>query len=245
MSVLAFMVVLLTSLSSQAANLWMRNETQSQVRERIRTVLEFIAEDLRQAVLPIDPTDQKGPQLVVNPGDVTQHEPNSIFWFAPIATDTSHGDLAAVGYFIRKQGQTYSLCRFLANPGTANYKLTATPARWIDDSVLNAAAPADEASDYAGLLFENVPGLWVTAYDENGTAYTTLPDTRVDHKLPARIEITVVFFDEKAASMIQGGLAVDPASNYQTMEDYLDALPAAIRANVGTASISVNFENRL
>lgn len=242
-SILAFMAGLLASLSGQAANLWTRNESQSQIRERVRTVLEFMANDLRQAVLPIDPTLQNGPQLIVNP-DISYNSPNSIFWFAPIATDTSHGDLAAVGYFIRPHGSTYSLCRFFVNPGSSQYKLNEAPADWIDDGVIDAVAPADEANDYAGLLFENVPGLWIRAFDENGDAYTTFPDTRVDHKLPARLEITVAFFDDSSAAKIEGGLTVDAAAGYSSAEAFIDALPPTLKASVGTASISVNFQNR-
>lgn len=246
-AIFTFMAGFLVSLSGQAANLWSRNQSQSQLRERARTSLEFIGNELRQAVMPLDHSSQTGPQFVVNPSTVsnTYLHRDAIFWQAPIATSTTKGKLAAVGYFIRKDGNTFHLCRYFVNPDDANYALHQTPAEWVSDTLLDTVAPANKLLNYKGLFLQNVPGLWIKAYDESGGLYTASPDSRKDHKLPARIDLSLVFLDDSgAARLVSGALELPPASESDSAEAYLNKVPEPLRNSAGTATISVTFQDR-
>lgn len=258
-TILAFMTGILASISGHATALWMRNESQSQVRERARTALDYIANDLRQVVMPLsldtaNPALQRGPQLLISPAALDSgangqgyNHPNSIFWFAPVATSHVRGDLAIVGYFIRMDVDgKYRLCRYFVNPDSPNYKATPSdgPNDWLADTLLDAVAPGDASHDYRGLVFENVLGLWVTAYDAKNDVITTAIDTRISGKLPARIEISLVFLDDRTAEKTGAGIAVPSSKSYTSAESYISNLPPALKAVAGIATTSVNFKDR-
>jgi len=249
-SILAFMTGILASITGQASNLWMRNESQSQIRERARTALDLISHDLKQAVVPLsasnDTNFQFGPKFCLNPGGgengATYNFPNSLFWYAPVASETSMGDLALVGYYLRPSpsGGTYDLCRLLINPSDASYTLdtpldTLLTSTFLDSNA-PAGAPVGEGTgntdvDYKGLVFKNVLGLWITVYPSNHDD---------PYKLPDRVDITMVFVDDQAAlkaDSIAGATGADP-------RQYIESLPAPLKAVANMATTSINFMNR-
>jgi len=244
-SILAFMTGILASIAGQASNLWIRNESQSQIRERARTTLDLISHDLKQAVVPLSASTtgnyQFGPKFCLNPGggegDATYNYPNSLFWYAPVATDTTMGDLAMVGYYLRPNGGTYDLCRLLINPSDTSYTLDSSLDSLLTSAFLDSNAPAgsttdgDGNTDYKGLVFKNVLGFWITVYPGNHTD---------PYKLPERVDIAMVFVDDQTAikaGTISPGTGTDP-------QQYIDSLPPALKAVANIATTSVNFMNR-
>lgn len=245
LSIFLVMATFLLSISGQAANIWRRQNDLSSIRERARAALDVIGSELQQAVMPLDVSLNNSVQLVVNPPDVatTYQSRDAIFWYAPIASLSGSGNLAAVGYFTRKTGGLYQLCRFYAPSGDANFLLYSSPESWVTTTLLDNAAPASEASKFKGLFLENVGGFWVNAYDTDGSL---LPDTdtRVTRKLPARLEISIVFFDSLGATKAEGGVVLPSPSASTDAAAYLAALPESLRSNAGAVSISVSFRNR-
>lgn len=243
-SLFALLVLVLASISDHALKTWSRNERNSDLREAARTAISLIGSDLRQAVLPVYPSDPNSLQFVINPAGVTDRFRirDAIFWQAPIATSQSRGDLAVVGYFVRKEGNTFTLCRFFINPDDPDYAIYDGGAPWVSDALLDARAPADEANDFEGIFLENVPGMWVIAYNDNAAAYPAY-DSRVAHKFPARVEISLVLLDKAGAQRVAAGqVALPDARSYQSASDFLDGVPAEFRSHIETATISVIFQ---
>lgn len=251
MSVLALLLIVLMSASNQAANLWSANERKSQIRERARTALAFIEGELRQAALPLDRSDQKGPQFVMNPAALPTALLNrdTLFWQAPIASsERASSDLAAIGYFIRRDGNTFNLCRFFVEPSDPDYQLYSA-SDWIT-GVIDDVAPATADKLYKGLLLKNTPGLWIKAYhliEKDGatieTTYT--PDSRANGKLPSRVEISLAFLDDNGAARIGPVISGDDLLGLiraaADAEEFIKNLPPALRASAGSAKISVSF----
>ncbi len=251
-AVFMLLVIVLASTLNSSLGVWSRNENKSDLRESARVAIQFMASELRQAALPVYRGDQLGLQMVINPSTVSiacrNHD--AIFWQAPIATTTSRGNLAIVGYFVRKDGNAYKLCRLFVNPDDPAYALYSSPAAWVTDSVLSAKAPATDASNFQGVFLENVPGMWVTAYSDATTAYApydsreTLNAQNVkEAKFPARIEISLALLDKAGAERVARGQIALPDSSsatYPTLSAYIAALPASIRPNVQTVTISVS-----
>jgi prepilin-type N-terminal cleavage/methylation domain-containing protein len=243
-AIFTFMAGMLLSLSSQATTLWSRNHQQSQLREKARTALDFIGSEMKQAVLPLDLTSQSGPQFVVNPAGVsaTYQLKDAVFWQAPIATSQTHGNLAIVGYFIRRDGARYRLCRYFINPNDGDYRLRSAPADWVNDNLIQSVAPADEASDYKGLFLENVVGLWVECFDESGAAY--VPDSRADKRLPVRVKVSLAVLDERGASRVADGEVLPSVVDSANAGEFLDQVSDSLRPLMDAVQINVTFDNR-
>jgi len=243
-AIFTVMAGMLLSLSSQATTLWSRNHQQSQLREKARTALDFIGSEMKQAVLPLDRTSQNGPQFVVNPAGVTAtyRLKDAVFWQAPIATSQTQGNLAIVGYFIRRDGGRYQLCRYFINPDEGSYRLRSAPSDWINDDLLNSVAPADEASDYKGLFLENVVGLWVECFDESGASI--VPDSRVDERLPARVKVSLAVLDERGATRVADGEVLPSVEASSNAGQFLDQVSASLRPLIDAVHINVTFDNR-
>lgn len=247
-AVLSILTIVMVSIVGKGSELWSLAESQSQHRQRARAMLEFAASELRQAVIPIDGS-ATSLQLVVNPSTVSQFSHHdSVFWQAPVATDSANGDLAEVGYFVRWNGTRASLCRFFVNPSdSANYLVHSSPTSWVTDSLLDAVAPADAASNYKGLFLENVLGLWVKLYKADGTAYDPA-DSRASGKLPAYAELTLSLVDSATAERVTAseasgiqGAAKDCATAELFKAD--SRLPGYVRNKCSTISTMVNFDN--
>jgi hypothetical protein len=195
-SVLSLIVVVLTGMFDQTSRIWSQGESSNARRRSARAVADFIAADLRGAVIPVSARDPIPPgtpvrgnlQFVVNPSQISANYrfPHTFFWQAPVASDTSLGDLAEVGYFIRWVGpagrERPALCRFFVNPSKTvsggvianpDYLIySEDPKAWLSEQLLDKVAPADQASGYLGLLAEDVLGLWVRCYGLNGNELT-------------------------------------------------------------------------
>lgn len=243
-TIFAMLVVALSMISDQAMKIWSRNESNSDMRESARTAINLIGSELRQAALPVYRADQTSLQLVVNPPPsqvaATFKNHDAFFWQAPIATSRTKGDLAVVGYFVRKtSGNNGKLCRFFINPDDADYAVHG--GAWVSDALLESHAPADDANDLKGLFLENVPGMWVSAYDDTGAKLVDY-DSRVQQKYPARVEITLALLNKSGAERVAGGQLTLPQSQaYDDPETYLSQVPAPLLASVQLVKINVSF----
>lgn len=236
-TILAFLVVFLGMVLRQMGVAWMSGEARTRNRENGRTIAEFIGRELKGALPPID-SGSKGLQLVLNPSAIptTCKNRDALFWQAPLATNRSYGDIAAIGYFVRWDTSTPNrpkalLCRFFVNPAVPDpdhegqslpnprFRIYDQPETWLSGAILDDVAPGDKANDYRGLFAENVLGLWVTCLDRNGAVISGASsggsfDSRTGYKgsgniqyyLPAMVEISFVIVDSRAAGRIDSAL---------------------------------------
>jgi len=242
-AIFLILIVVLASISNQAAIVWSRSESKSDLREAARAAISRMGSEMKQAVLPLYQKDQKSLQFVINPPGISAgyKSRDAVFWQAPIATSRETGDLAIVGYFIRKDGKVPKLCRLFVNPGDAAYKMHDGTGTWLDDALLDLKAPGTEASDLQGVFLENVPGMWVTAYSDASTPYASY-DSRVAAKLPVRVEISLALLDKKGAERVASGAATLPeASACADAAAFMSQLPASIKAHVQNVTINVSF----
>ncbi|CAN5393355.1 hypothetical protein BH09VER1_BH09VER1_08230 [soil metagenome] len=241
-AIFAILVLVLASISNHALTIWSRSESKSDLREAGRSAINLIGSELKQAVLPVYRADTNSLRMTVNPTNISSTYLNrdAIFWQAPIATSRTKGDLAIVGYFIRKDGNVSKLCRLFVNPDDPNYVGYNGP-KPIDDSLLDLMAPATDAQDLQGIFLENVPGMWITAYQDANNVYTNY-DSRLAQKFPARVEISLALLDRIGADRVaRGAITLPPSRNYATPGAFLAALPPTIRGNVQTVTINVPF----
>ncbi len=242
-TVLTMLVILLSSVLSSALEIWQRGMSKSEVREGARSVIELMTSELRQAVLPLDRTATDSLQFIVNPPDLDARFMNrdSLFWQAPLAHAGAAGDMAVVGYFVKKVEGRYKLCRIFINPGDANYAIYSAPDNWLSDGMLDAIAPADEASFLKGVVLENVPGMWVTAYQDSSTSYATY-DSRAARRLPERVDISLILLDERGATLSTSGvISLPPPGGYANADAYMAALSERARAHAQLINFSVSL----
>lgn len=242
-AVFVVLVLVLAMISHQAIGTWSRNENKSELREAARTAINLMGSELRQAVLPIYRGDQDGLQFVINPPGVSDAFKNrdALFWQAPIATSRTKGDLAIVGYFVRREGNVFKLCRLFVNPDDPAYKIYSEPDNWVNDALLESHAPGTEASDLQGVFLENVPGMWVTAFQDAVTPYSSY-DSREEGRLPSRLEISLALLDKVGADRVaRGQITLPEARDCADVATFVDRLPANIKANVQTVTINVPF----
>lgn len=237
-AVFMILVVVLTSVANQAASVWSRNESRSDAREAARAAMARMESEMRQAVLPLDADSQTSLQFVVNPAGINSQFKNrdAIFWQAPVATTTGGGDLAIVGYFVRRSGNTSTLCRLLVNPDDPDYAVGSET--WVSDALLDAKAPG---TNLQGVFLENVLGMWVTAYSDATTPYAADYDSRTAHQFPARVEISLALLDRVGAKRIAGGIALPNPNSSPGVASFLTGLPDALREHVSSVTINVSF----
>lgn len=242
-TIFAVLVLVLASISNQALGTWSRNENKSELREAARTAINLMGSELRQAVLPVYRGDANGLQLVVNPASVSSTFKNrdAIFWQAPVATSRTKGDLAIVGYFIRKEGNVSKLCRLFVNPDDPDYRIYSSPNAWVTDALLSSKAPADEASNLQGVFLENVPGMWITVYTNATTPYSTNYDSRITQILPARVEISLALLDKIGAQLVADGASLPDVSASGDASAFMTNLPPNLRAHVEAVTVNVPF----
>jgi len=181
--VLSILFLLLFGILNQLSGTWTQIRAQIYRHQNGQAILGLIASDLRVAMLPQNRMETHSLQLVVDPPALLTASPNNylfphaIFWQAPIATNTTNGNIAEVGYFIRWDTTTNpsnpraTLCRFFVNPSDANYLIYSTTQSWLTPAILDAVAPAT-TSPYQGWFADNVIGLWVRCLDANGVPIT-------------------------------------------------------------------------
>jgi prepilin-type N-terminal cleavage/methylation domain-containing protein len=184
-AVLSILTLLLCGILNQVSSSWTQIRAQVDWRQNGRSILNVIASELRVAALPVDRSSPYSLQLMVDPnallGNSTYLNPHAIFWQAPIASDTSLGNMAEVGYFVRWDSSNATnpravLCRFFVNPkDTANYLIYSNPTAWLttgSSGTLDTVAPGNTANNYKGWFADNVIGLWVRCLDANGIPIT-------------------------------------------------------------------------
>ncbi len=239
-ALLAFVSLILVGLASQGGKMWALAESQNQHRQRARAMLEFMVAEMREAVLPLD-NSRPSLQFVINPSNLDAKFLNrdAVFWQAPIATDESRGDLAEIGYFVRWDGTQANLCRFSLDPSDPDYRIYKNPETWLSDALLDAAAPGDKAGKYRGLFLENVIGMWVKAYQKDGTAYSG--DSRTALLLPAYVEISLVLLDGVSAKRVADAAEIRGLyASSPTATAFLAALPTKLRGGATIVSAIVN-----
>ena len=236
MTILIILTLLLANIASQAGSIWALGERQNQHRQRARAVLDFMSKELSKATLAIDPS-KPSLQFVVNPAGgpaigSTYLNRDAVFWQAPVATDSSSGDLAEVGYFVRWDGNQPNLCRFFVNPSDANYLIYSNPTGWLSDQLLSTITPADKASQYQGLFLENVLGLWVSAYNADGSMYQG--DSRsASNTLPVLVKISMALIDANTAKRLVNPSAIKALyASSATANDFATNLPTSLQKGV-------------
>lgn len=244
-AILCMMVLLLAQFTNEAGRIWTMGERQTQHRQGARASLDFIAREMKMATLAIDQGNSL--EFVINPPGFDHQNRDAVFWQAPIATETSNGDLAEVGYFVKWDPETSraNLCRFFVNPSdTENYLIYSAPDNWLNNEAVNNVAPADRANNYQGLFLENVLGLWVSAYFSDGSAYPgSSRDTATGSapaRLPAYARISLVLLDARTAQRMKAFIPPQPD---QTPEDFVKALPDDLRQGTSIVTMNVNFPN--
>lgn len=242
-AVLALIVVILAGISNHMSRMWVHGVRQSDYRNRARSAVNMIGREMVRAFVSPNTAD-KSLQFVLNPANVSFNHPNSVFWSSPIATSTKSGNLALVGYFIRRDDSTrqVNLYRYFVNPDDAeNYLIYSNPSTWITDGQLNKVAPGDKSKNYQGLFLENVLGLWVNCYKQDGSLYTSYDSRNEGNRLPYLIKIALVFLDVNTVR--QHGDLQPASSGLATPEDYVAQLPASVGRAAEILYFTVRPEN--
>jgi type II secretory pathway component PulJ len=215
-AILSILVIVLLSMLTSLMTVWQAGQAHNERRTIAQAVLDRMTRDLSQVALPLSRTSTNELQMIINPTGVsaTYQYPHAIFCQAPVATDNgTSGNLAVVGYFIQwVNGSPGTPCmsRILINPSSADYKIYSAPNAWISDALLASDASATSPS-YAGLLSENVLGLWVQALDPLGNPIQqqTLPAGETfDSKYP----YAYTNFSELAPVPLETNMSSAPAS---------------------------------
>lgn len=235
MAVLCLVLITLVGVANSAGKMWSQGESLNQHRQRARAVLDFMAKELRVAALPADAGRNSLQLVITNLGTAGN---DAIFWQAPIATETSQGDLAEVGYFVRWDGTQGNLCRFFVNPSdTSNYLIYRRPADWVNADVLQTNAPADKANKYRGLFLENIVGLWVQAA-------TNTYDSRQSNSLPSTVTISLALLDSSTARRVSNPsdlIALRQSSDSAT--NFVANLPPSLRPGASIVTTVVRLKN--
>jgi type II secretory pathway pseudopilin PulG len=203
-AIFSIISILLLVLLNQVAGSWALIQNQIDTRQNGRAILTMMANDVRGAALPVDKANVSNLQFVIDPtnfigGTPNLLNPHAFFWQAPIATDSTYGKMAEVGYFVQWDTSISSnpkpiLCRFFLNPTTrvspanTNYGILTSPGSWINPTLATNVAPgvfnSTANNNYSGWVADNVVGLWVRGVDSAGypitnTAFTNSVSTAV------------------------------------------------------------------
>jgi len=257
-AVFSILMIFLVQIASAVANTWSSSNGRTERRQNGRAVVDFIGRELRGAALPAGTLAIAGrPNLQfvlnpnVNPGIGDYENPSALFWQAPLATETSQGDMATIGYFVRWTGRQASLCRLFVNPSdtAGNYQVynSAQINNWVTKTVLDQAAPATSNTGYVGLFADNVIGFWARCFDSGGnlistsgtfdsnTGYTPKDSAGnvlspvVAPALPTSVEISVVLLDSRAATQVTTGMVStiqQLVKQSASAADFMSTLPA-------------------
>jgi len=222
--VLGILLISLAEVASTVADTWSSGYDRSQRRQHGRAIVDFIGRDLRSAALPVHRTVQSGRadlQFILNPTGLSAglKNPHALFWQAPVATDTSQGALAQLGYFVHWDGNHPMLCRMFINPGSTDYLVYDANkiGTWMNEGIADAATPTTQ-NGWVGLFAENVIGFWIRCLDPNGqpilqAGSTALYDSRTAYSstvgqvttsypapaLPFSVEVSIVTVDSRTA----------------------------------------------
>ncbi len=139
-AILTMLVAMLAGIFHQVSKTWVQGEGNIERRRGARALTDYISVELQGAMLPAEGgavlPGKSNLQFLINPpsGQVPDdcRNADAIFWQAPLATETSFGEIAEIGYFVRwvppspeakRRGITAprpALCRFFVNPSVAD-----------------------------------------------------------------------------------------------------------------------------
>jgi len=231
-AIFAILAMLLLSMTSEASKLWQRAEGQKARRQIARIILETVSRDLEAATFPLATNATNSLQFLLGGASgVTNLNPSAAFWQTAAGNGPASG-LAEVGYFVQWQGGKSALCRYYV-PGTNADSLFSSDQsiwkHWLTPAKVQAYAPGlQDSNSFAGLLAENVLGLWITLYDADNTAYTNY-DSRVTAARPVSAEVGIAIVDPRTAQRItSSSIPAYPAS----IDAFPDSLPPEIREGV-------------
>jgi uncharacterized protein (TIGR02599 family) len=257
-AILSILVLLLCGILNQISTSWTQIRAQIDRRQNGETILGLIYSDLRVALLPENRMDTNSLQFMVDPvGLLTTPGylyPHAVFWQGPIATNTTNGNIAEVGYFIRWDTTTTpsnpraTLCRFFVNPSDANYLIYSNPANWLtpatsSGSILDAVAPANLANNYQGWFADNVIVLWVRCLDANGMPITQTASA-LGHQTDSKT--TNYSFDSRQGYLASNAGGATPT--YITKTAYYDpgmkveAIQSALPSTVEIAIVLIDSQ---
>lgn len=212
-AVLLLLLIGLGSLFNYVSGAWTLGTGDIELHRGARSLADFIGMELRGAQIPVGVTSvgatsgpttstQSNLQMLVDPPasqvPAAYLNRDAIFFQAPFATETSYGDLAEIGYFVKWDQSVPTkpsalLCRYFVNPskqttgGTvganSNYLIydPSSQNSWLSQTLLDTVAPANSAQGYTGLFAENVVGFWVRIYGLDGVELSKPFDSRTGY----------------------------------------------------------------
>ena len=210
-TILLAIVGMLSVVFNEISRAWQKGEGRGERRRSARSLADFIAAELQGALLPVETVGKAGQgnlQLLINPPSSQVPDDfrnaDAAFWQAPIAVETSLGEVAGVGYFVKWMKTDAApvprpvLCRFFVNPSAQSssgaftknpdFKIydPTNPDSWLNKSLLDGVAPADKAHGYVGLFAENVIGLWLRCTGLDGVELPKAFDSRKGYPLTVK-----------------------------------------------------------
>ncbi|XHR31063.1 MAG: type II secretion system protein J [Chthoniobacteraceae bacterium] len=208
-----------------------------------RAIADYIQTDLKAALLPLNTSDTANLQFILNSSAIPDKYKigDALFWQAPVANDTTFGDIAEVGYFVKWVTDDRSkpvpiLCRFFVEPAdsssTSNYKIYQDPAAWLNQTTVDAAAPGTVDQNYTGLFAENVVAIWFRCLDGQGKAYAgrtfdsrnSIADSDGNvRRLPSSVQVSFVLLDSRASARLTAASQTILVAMANTVGDEIDA----------------------
>ncbi len=247
MSILAVLVVLLSSLLGGVSRAWISGEQQVETYQDGRAILELMSRELAQSV--ISPRFQMVQNVALPAAANVRQNTVNLFWQAALHS-TPGGNVSEVGYFLRDD---FHLMRFFVPPEDAtNYQIF-------------AAVPSDISAPWTAVASNSalhtpvsgrVIGFWARSFDLNGDLIPwlssavpaasplqfnsaahfqpaisgqpmsfkyTAASTATAHLLPASIELTIVTLDSKSLQRSSAAIPPIPAG---IPPSYSDVPPA-------------------
>jgi prepilin-type N-terminal cleavage/methylation domain-containing protein len=250
MAVLALMLAILFSITSEGMRTWQGAEAQRARQQTARIVFELVARDLESMLLPHDPADSTGFQFVINPNGIEPalRNADAAFWQALQGTRGAMGDVAQVGYFVRwtiVNGESRAvLCRYLDPPENVASRYSGGAIEWINTGEVLDKTAGDAANELRGLIAENVIGWWITPLASDGTELPKPFDSRDGFEGLAAVEVTIVVIDPRTALRIESSGSVTAA--YAAGPDgFLEALPESVKVGARMFQTRVPIPTRL
>ena len=209
-SVLSILVLMFSSIFSSASRAWITGSGNVERRRNVRALTDFIGNELKAAMLPVQTVNNSSSgdlQFVVDPSSTQvpadYQNADCVFWQAPLATESSYGDIAEIGYFVKwvpddsnsrvPKDPVPTLCRFFVNPSSkdptsgvltvnSNYKIFDPDKNsWLTPPIIDRVAPAKASTGYLGVFGENVVGLWIRCFGLDGRELPQNFDSRVGY----------------------------------------------------------------
>ncbi len=205
--------------------------------DKVGIVFDMMRRDLAGALLPVVPTTQNSLEFVLNPSTAKGitadlQNPHSVFWQAPVASELSNGDIATVGYFIRRDTTSTpprsTLCRLQVDSSDPAY-LVESSAAWLDKTLVLDAKASAVAPNYPGLLIEGALALWIRAIDDKDQPFyqwsSRTPPLQGGSKahLPKALEVVLVIVDQKTIDAVITLPTPTTGNDASLMDDDVDS----------------------